>query len=534
MTVNPSGTIKILTDNVELKPGKDFERLSDTIVSFIRGSDPKFTVGIYGDWGTGKTTLMKQVEKKIMNGVNPQNGNTLTIWFNAWRYEREEQLATIALLKTLAFGMSKHEKYKKVSTSIWNGLKIIGKDLLKQFFTQLILTEEGWNEIQTKLTEKMKLLQQFDQETIYFDGLKSIEDEMGKIRETDPNSRIVVFIDDLDRCSPKKALEVLESIKVFLDIRGFVFILGLSDRTMMRLISKEYVESGVGGEEYIQKIIQVPIRISDWHPSDIEKIIEQKIQHKIDKKYADLILENKNLISIAIKPNPRELKRFVNNIIISSEVFAEQIKNNEIKNTTLLVVEALKTRWFDFYREFMLDSVFRNEIIICLKTPDFISIILPEIREQKEEEVSDIDKKLRSWDSELWNFLFNEKVKKSIMEVKDWDTYRKISEATPKSPKTIMDDYRKDERFVTRFDRSYLNPEKLREMGVKHGLDPKIFNELESRQEYFPYASKQARELATAKDSTDSTRITMKYNDTMAERERLRKEMEKLNKKMKK
>lgn len=449
MAVNPSGTIKILTDDVEIKPGKGFERLSDTIVSFIRGSDPKFTVGIYGDWGTGKTTLMKQVEEKIMNGVNPQNGNTLTIWFNAWRYEREEQLATIALLKTLAFGMSKHEKYEKVSTSIWNGLKIISKDLLKQFFTQSILTEEGWNEIQTKLTEKMKLLQQFDQETIYFDGLKLIEDEMEKIRETDESSRIVVFIDDLDRCSPKKALEVLESIKVFLDIRGFVFILGLSDRTMMRLISKEYAESGVGGEEYIQKIIQVPIRISDWHPSDIEKIIEEKIQYKIDKKYADFILENKKLISIAIKPNPRELKRFVNNIIISSEIFAEQIKNNEIKNTTLLVMEILKTRWFDFYREFMLDSDFRDEIIISLKTLDFLLVTLPEMKEQKEEEISDIDKKLISLDLELWNFLFNSEIIMSIMEVDNWDTYRKISEATPKSLKTIKDDYTEYIRFLT-------------------------------------------------------------------------------------
>ena len=67
---NPYTTI--LTDDVNfknpVKPGGgefDFQKYSDAIVSIINGSDPKFSIGIYGEWGSGKTTLMRMIEKKL-------------------------------------------------------------------------------------------------------------------------------------------------------------------------------------------------------------------------------------------------------------------------------------------------------------------------------------------------------------------------------------------------------------------------------------------------------------------------------------
>jgi predicted KAP-like P-loop ATPase len=90
----------IITDDVTYQPILDFERYSDTIVNIVRNSYPKFSIGIYGEWGTGKTTLMKVVEKKLR-----QTDDILPVWFNAWRYEREDQFAIVALLKTIAFAM---------------------------------------------------------------------------------------------------------------------------------------------------------------------------------------------------------------------------------------------------------------------------------------------------------------------------------------------------------------------------------------------------------------------------------------------
>jgi predicted KAP-like P-loop ATPase len=75
----------------------------------IKNSRPKFSVGIYGEWGSGKTTLMKVIEHKLKQN----NDEVLTVWFNAWRYEREEQFALVSLMKTIAYKMDEQPRYEK-------------------------------------------------------------------------------------------------------------------------------------------------------------------------------------------------------------------------------------------------------------------------------------------------------------------------------------------------------------------------------------------------------------------------------------
>ncbi|MBA2268430.1 MAG: hypothetical protein H0W19_08865 [Nitrosopumilus sp.] len=73
---------------------------------------------------------------------------------------------------------------------------------------------------------------------------------------------------DLDRCSPETAVEVFESIKVFLDIEGFVFIIGLSKKTLEKIISIKLEKSGLNdieAQEYLRKIIQLEINIPQWN-----------------------------------------------------------------------------------------------------------------------------------------------------------------------------------------------------------------------------------------------------------------------------
>ena len=134
----------------------------------------------------------------------------LPVWFNAWRYEREDQFALIALMKTLAYAMGGLPTYREVKKVLIRGLGTIGKDVLRSFALKYLMTEEGVEDFEKNLLPKMDLLSKVDKDTIYFEGMKKIEDEMKKISRT---NRIVVFIDDLDRCSPKKALEVFENFR---------------------------------------------------------------------------------------------------------------------------------------------------------------------------------------------------------------------------------------------------------------------------------------------------------------------------------
>ncbi len=83
---------------------------------------------------------------------------------------------------------------------------------------------------------------------IYVEQVRSLEqfqDKFAKlIKSYVAPSRLVVFVDDLDRCLPEKAIEVLEAIKLFLDAEGCVFILGLDQDVISRGIEMKYREFG--------------------------------------------------------------------------------------------------------------------------------------------------------------------------------------------------------------------------------------------------------------------------------------------------
>jgi predicted KAP-like P-loop ATPase len=384
---NSIRAIRILTDEFEPDPILNFDGYGDSIVSMVRTSYAKFSIGIYGEWGTGKTTLMKLVEYKLNHPIEndtfawdnivgnsydsirlksflrdnyninwidnipfvkddektliisdtsytrrllskgtyediPQhllsiklNDNssmailsidgedigefmvkkqadklylktvqTLTVWFNAWRYEREEQFALIALMKTIAYAMGDLPTYRKVKNVFLRGLEIIGKDVLRHFALQYAMTDKGVKEFEENLFPTVELLSMVDKDTIYFEGMKKIDEEMKKIART--NRRIVIFIDDLDRCEARKALEVFESTKVFLDIEGFIFIIGLSHDTLSKLLDLQYQPIGVKGEEYIRKIIQVYINLPKWKNQNVSELINI-FSARIGEEYKD-------------------------------------------------------------------------------------------------------------------------------------------------------------------------------------------------------------------------------------------------------
>jgi KAP family P-loop domain len=401
--------MRILTDEVESHPVLGFEPYAECIVDAITGTDPKFSIGIYGEWGTGKTTLMELVRNKL----NDHKNLILPIWFNAWRYEREEQFAITALMKTIAFAMGEHPIYKEMKPVIIRSLKLVAKGILSAIAAKFV-SEKTIDELtdEKKIFPYIEFLTQFDKDTIYFDGIHNIEKQMEKILQQYSDTRIVVFIDDLDRCSPKRALEVFESVKVFLDIKGFIFIIGLSHETIAKLITAEYKSSGIKGEEYIRKIIQIPIILPSWNEFDARDIISNLlVRKKIDENYKRIIKDNKDIIATVVEPVPREIKRFINSFLISYRIYST---GSNIKPKELLIVQAMKFRWYDFYKYLSSDEVFRN-IIKNLVKFDFrrISFAFDE-------------KEFEKYGQEI-----EEKIKKEIDQRKSYDEQR-LAEETRK------------------------------------------------------------------------------------------------------
>jgi predicted KAP-like P-loop ATPase len=168
------------TDDVSRQPILDFDAYSNTIVKMIKESHPKFSIGIYGEWGSGKTTLMKVIEQKLNPKKNDNNEDILTVWFNAWRYEREEQFALVSLLKTIAYKIDEQRKYDKVKKILFKSIITASKGLASKY----IFSDKYVDEFEKNFTSQTKAFAEADKNTIYFQGMKQIEDIMKK------NSRI--------------------------------------------------------------------------------------------------------------------------------------------------------------------------------------------------------------------------------------------------------------------------------------------------------------------------------------------------------
>ena len=430
MTVKP---LKILNDDPELQPILEFEETSDTIAGIVMGTDPKFTIGIYGEWGTGKTTLMNLSEKKILS-----NSKTLCVSFNAWKHEREEEFIIVSLIKTIAYATGKHDSYKQLESMLLRSVKLMNKEVLREVLSQFSDTI-SFEELTAKLTSNLDQLDESDKNTVYFEGLNKIEEEIENITISDPEHRIVVFVEDIDRCSSNKALELFESLKIFLDIKGLVFVIGLSHETISKLISKITKDFKTKGDNYIRKIIQIPIIIPDWKDSDILRLIES-LSNKLDEKYARIILDKKGLITEVTEKNPREVKRFINYFITSSEIHTNQIKSEE-----LLVVQALRMRWYSFYRDYLGFS--HDERLVLREYVNLDNKVREQKLNEKRHDTSGlplgVNKIILDISNDLWEFLV--KIKDNLFSIEDWDKFRQITEVSNDIPTAVS---KKEERFI--------------------------------------------------------------------------------------
>ncbi len=382
---------KIVID-VPTKSGIGFENYAKTLVNIILKSDTPFTIGILGDWGVGKTSLMKMMFEELK-----KQSEIIPIWFNAWRCEREREFAIVPLLGTILTKVEDNDLIQAI------------KDYLKSIRIKLNL---GFVEVGAESQGQRDELKE-----LYYDKLEAIEEKMKKF-----NKKIVVFIDDLDRCAPDKILEVLESIKVFLDVKGFVYILGVNPEVVERAIEQKYENMGIRGEDYLEKLIQIPFKIPEWNKEDLYTYFEYLIENEVDSKYKKTFKNYKDVILEVIEKTPRQVKRFVNTYICEQEVF----KDMEFDRKIHLVLTILKFRWYDFYCN-LFNNIFREKLrkILADKTLTY------------EDKLNELKEELKI-DEDLLNFIMKvEKVKSIVDNIVNLDetklfNYRRAGMAIPR------------------------------------------------------------------------------------------------------
>jgi hypothetical protein len=122
---------------------------------------------------------------------------------------------------------------------------------------------------------------------------------------------LVVIIDDLDRYLPPKMVQVLEAVKLFMDKRGCVFLLGADTEIVRRAVEKQYTDAGVTGQgagDCLEKIVQLRFELPPATHETIQEFLDG--EEIIGEDWGDSWC----LLVTGAEINPRKVKTFVNDL----------------------------------------------------------------------------------------------------------------------------------------------------------------------------------------------------------------------------
>ncbi len=293
---------------VEIKPSTTDSRrlLSEVLANAIISNDKTHVYGLNAPWGSGKTTIMKEAEKKLR-----KDPNCILTWFGAWSIESSDYPIS-SMIEAIRDALSKHPIHaqsplKKVAYQLREFCLDCGLEKLSlwgSLWDRRMVTQAGHINYQ-RVARALKQL------------------------ETDCSShKIVVFIDDIDRCDPSKAIDLLDSLKSIFNQNLFIFVVAY-DRKLIEThiqnmfaerqkISANAADAHQQAAAYLDKIIQTEIEVPTLHES-FEEFIDKLTQEDSDIGQILEMLRMPDyqlLFKSCLKSNPRSTIKIINQVKI--------------------------------------------------------------------------------------------------------------------------------------------------------------------------------------------------------------------------
>jgi formylglycine-generating enzyme required for sulfatase activity len=374
-------------------------------------TEPALVVGVFGEWGAGKSRLLQSVADALQErskGQDERNEQSLTVVvpFNAWRYEREEHLLVPllrvaqqclrkALEDSLAEDIRRNERLSDRLVLLGDLAQTVyqhgGRELMQTalasqgvvFKLPELKAEAGkappsawarWRQRREALQQARRLALPADAlHSLYYDFLEHLKAVTGRnpkalalhrerlkyrglgwwprllwrVRaaagwlgtgelpvDADFQLNLVFLVDDLDRCLPDKAVEVLEAIKLFLEVEGCAFVLALDEEVIERGIAHRYRDyalqgreglTPITGAEYLEKLVHLPVRL----PRPTGAAARDFLAERWPAWFADSTAKANDLATLvaAITPGvPRKLHRMAALLALAESLGAGDAK----------------------------------------------------------------------------------------------------------------------------------------------------------------------------------------------------------------
>ena len=324
---------------------------ADVLANRATTADMPLTIGVFGRWGSGKSSLMRLTQEKLDEKGIP------SIWINVWQLSNREELWNAflqALFNQVDDQMPWFRRWvfkwhlfwrrvqwgELVKALLANSYRIVvaatpvllatlwpddslqtANDLLRFVLDPVTggaasLALAAWLVIapaieaaKEKVSIDLDVILEESPYQIQITELQQLQDQFKRLVKTwvGEKGRLVVFIDDLDRCTPDKVPEVLEAIKLFTNTPRCVYVLGLDHEIVCRGIKTKYAFEEGEEVEYLEKIVQIPFHLP---PLDPNRVMRYMVDEYDDVHH--ICATAPEVFCKGLEPNPRKVKRALN------------------------------------------------------------------------------------------------------------------------------------------------------------------------------------------------------------------------------
>jgi hypothetical protein len=335
------------------------------LTKFISETQTPLTIGIQGEWGSGKTSLLNTIHRLLAaDEVYKQ------IWINSWEHSLlstpEEALLKITneiVAEMLSTDVSheRQEKVKRIAKKIFSGALRIG--------ATATLGVKGGQVADEVLTagEREFSIRELRAE------LAALTSEIMN-RDTNPFNKIVVYIDDLDRIEPKDAVQLLELLKNIFSVQGCIFVLAIDYQVVVKGLEHKFGARTPENEwefrAFFDKIIQLPFMMPLGQYDIGNYVLDLLRQIKFstgEELNQDQIRE---IVMCSIGGNPRSLKRLVNSLSLISIFSAIKTELSEDEEKRLSGPQ-LATRKLLLFTLVCTQIAYPEIYILLVQKPDF-------------------------------------------------------------------------------------------------------------------------------------------------------------------
>lgn len=354
-------TLTMRQTDIEVIPGAPFahcklgrERYANVLTSIMEAYKDGFVLAVNGKWGTGKTTFMKMWEQSL------KDKGYKTIFFNAWEndFVSEPMVAILGELNGVfhsAIDQGFMEKAIKVSSSVFPSLlkaaaPFVGLSPVADVVEKL--SEASFQAVKDEIKK-------YKQNKESLDDLKK---ELAAFVKKECEMKPLIFIvDELDRCRPDYAVEVLEKIKHLFSVEGIVFVLSVDKEQLGNAIKGYYGSEGIDSPEYLRRFIDLEYVLPDPDYKDFCTYAYSKYQ--LDKFF---------------KSNDRVRNDFgdeTGNLLKMASVLASAQKMSLRQIEKLFTLTRISTRMFKPNQYVFPDFLFLIIYIKCYHSDRYANII---------------------------------------------------------------------------------------------------------------------------------------------------------------